>query len=100
MYVIVYCNEGMDQGAVYLCRELSDDETLDERRFADEIASQFDAEIAEPDGHIFNCMGDIRVEFTDHKPAIEHDEHNDRDLYLGSACIWSGESYYFKREGY
>lgn len=98
MYVIVYCNGGMEQGTVYLRRALADDEILDERKFADEIAAQFDREIDESDGDIMNCFGDIRVEFTDHEPAIEHDARNDRDLYLGSTCIWSGESFYFKRE--
>ncbi len=98
MFVIVYCNEGMDQGYVYLCRALADDELLVERAFADEVAEQFCTTIAEPDGYIPNCCGDIRVEFTDHQPAIEHDAHNDCDRYLGSVCIWSGESFYFERE--
>lgn len=100
MWVIVYANEGMDQGMVYLRRQLADDEILDERRFADEIAANRDCEIADPDGYIPNCSGDIRVEFTDHEPAIERDAHNDCDRYLGSVCIWSGESFYFKREDY
>lgn len=98
MYVIVYCNEGMDQGLVYLCRALADDEIMSERKFADEIAAQYDRTIAEPDGYIMNCFGDLRVEFTDHEPKIERDTHNDCDRYLGSTVIWSGESFYFERE--
>lgn len=98
MRVIVYANEGMDQGHVYLNRALADDEIMDERKFADEVAASYDREIEEPDGHIFNCMGDIRVEFIDHEPKIERDTHNDCDRYLGSTVIWSGESFYFKRE--
>ena len=100
MFVIVYCNEGMDQGTVYLCRELADDEILNARTFADEIARQWDREIAEPDGYIPNCFGDLRVEFLDHKPRTERDARNECDRYLGSTCIWSGESFYFKREDY
>ena len=98
MRVIVYANEGMDQGFVYLNRELSDDEIMNERRFADEVARSLDCEIAEPDGYILNCSGDIRVEFIDHEPEIERDTYNDYDRYLGSVRIWSGESFYFKRE--
>lgn len=96
MWVIVYANEGWDQGLVYLCRELSDDETMDERRFADEIAAQYDREIADPDGYIPNCCGDLRVEFMEHKPACETRDGDTR--FLGATCIWSGESFYFKRE--
>ena len=97
MWVIVYCNEGTDQGYVYLSRELADDELLTERVFADQVAAMYDREIADPDGYIFNCSGDVRVEFLNHEPEIEHDSHNDCDRYLGSPCIWSGESFYFKR---
>jgi len=98
MRVIVYANEGMDEGYVYLNRALADDEILDERRFADEVAAQRDAEIADLDGYIPNCSGDIRVEFIDHEPRIKHDTYNDCDRYLGSVRIWSGQSFYFKRE--
>lgn len=97
MYVIVYCNEGMDQGLVYLCRELADDEVMDERKFADEIAAQYDCEIDESDGYIPNCSGDLRVEFTDHEPEITRSEYYG-DRYQGSVGIWSGESFYFKRD--
>lgn len=92
MFVIVYCNEGFDAGHVYLCRELADDELLDERRFADEIARQYDRTIDESDGYIPNCSGDLRVEFTDHEPNVIDER------YQGSTCIWSGESFYFARE--
>ena len=92
MHVIVYANEGMDQGYVYLCRELADDEIMDERRFADEVAASRDTAIDDYPGHIPNCCGDIRVEFTDHVPVVIDER------YQGSTVIWSGESYYFARE--
>lgn len=92
MWVIVYCNEGPDSGYVYLSRELTDDEVMDERRFADEVANHLGSSIDESDEHIPNCCGDIRVEFIDHEPNIV-DEH-----YQGSVRIWSGESYYLARE--
>lgn len=92
MWVIVYANEGWDQGLVYLCRKLSDDETMDERRFADEIARSYDREIDESPGYIPNCSGDIRVEFMEHEPRVIDER------FQGATCIWSGESFYFKRE--
>jgi hypothetical protein len=95
MYVIVYCNEGYEQGMVYLCRALADDEIMDERKFADQVAAEYDRTIAEPDGYVFNSMGDLRVEFLSHEPPIERDTYNDCDRYLGSTVIWSGESFYF-----
>lgn len=90
MYVVVYCNEGMDSGLVYLCRRLADDELLDLRTFADQVADEREAVIAEPDGHIPNCCGDIRVEFTDHEPNVIGER------YQGSTRIWSGASFYFE----
>jgi hypothetical protein len=92
MYVIVYCNEGFDSGYVYLCRALADDEIMSERKFADEIAAQYDREIDESDGYIPNCSGDLRVEFMEHVPKIVDDR------FRGATCIWSGESFYFKTE--
>lgn len=89
MHVIVYRNEGPDQGYVYLCRELADDELMDEREFANQVASSLGTSIDESDGNIPNCCGDIRVEFTDHVPNVVDER------YQGSTCIWSGESYYF-----
>ena len=91
MWVVVYVNEGMDQGHVYLSRELADDEIMDERRFADEVARTYDQTIDTSDGYIPNCCGDLRVEFLDYEPRIE------RERYLGSVRIWSGESFYFAR---
>lgn len=91
MRVIVYVNEGFDSGCVLLDRELADDEIMDERVFADQIAKDRDSEIDDSDGYIPNCCGDIRVEFIDHEPNIVDER------YQGSVCIWSGESYYFKR---
>jgi hypothetical protein len=95
--VIVYANEGMDQGFIYLSRALTDDEVMDERRFADEVADSLDLEIDDSSGHIPNCCGDVRVEFIEHDPETKRDSDNDCDRYLGSTCIWSGESFYFKR---
>lgn len=98
MYVIVYCNEGPDQGLVYLSRPLAGDEKMVARTFADEVANTLGLAISEPNGHIPNCSGDIRVEFLDHKPRIEAvADYGDR--YQGSTRIWSGESYYFEQEG-
>jgi len=91
MNVIVYCNEGMDQGQVYLKRALADDEIMNARTFADEVARSYDQEIDEPSGHIMNCFGDLRVEFMEHEPNVVDER------YQGSTCIWSGESFYFKR---
>jgi hypothetical protein len=92
MRVIVYANEGWDQGLVYLYRALDDDEIMDARRFADEVARSRDMEIDESDGYILNCSGDLRVEFIEHEPNIVNER------YQGSVCIWSGESFYFKHE--
>ncbi len=92
MWVIVYCNEGWDAGLVYLCRKLADEEILNERTFADQIARQNDREIAESSGYIPNCCGDLRVEFMDHEPKIENER------FQGATRIWSGASFYFERE--
>jgi hypothetical protein len=81
MHVIVYSPE---TGEEYLSRELAPDEIMNERTFADEIADAYGVEIADPDGWIPNCSGDIRVEF---RPDPANPVH-----------IWSGESFYFKRE--
>jgi hypothetical protein len=62
---------------------------MDEREFANQVAASLGTSIDESDGHIHNCCGDIRVEFTAHVPNVVG-EH-----YQGSTCIWSGESYYF-----
>lgn len=92
MWVIVYCNDGYDSGMVYLCRKLADDEIMNARTFADEIARQFDREIDDSVTEILNCFGDLRVEFMDYKPKIQ------RGHFQGATCIWSGESFYFKSE--
>lgn len=78
MYVKIYNPEG---GEVYLLRELADDEIMDERSFADQVAHNcFDSIIEEPGGLIPSCLGDIRVEFLE-------DPVNDWHIY-------SGESFY------
>lgn len=90
MYVIVYCNKGPDQGAVYLTRPLDGHEILDTGTFAAVVADQLGWSIAEPTGHIPNTCGDIRVEFLDHEPDIV------AGRYQGSVRIWSGASFYFQ----
>lgn len=60
MWVVAY---GPSTDEEFLRRELLDDEIMDERVFADEVARSFGLEIEEPKGWIFNCCGDIRVEF-------------------------------------
>lgn len=88
MHVVIYCNEGPDQGLVYLTRALTDDEIMEERRFADEVASTLNQRVDDSDGHIPNCCGHLRVEFIDHAPEIVDER------YRGSVHIWSGESFY------
>lgn len=97
MYVVVYCNEGPDQGVVYLSRALADDEIMCARKFADDIAAQYDRTIAESSGYIQNCFGDLRVEFLSHEPRIEHDR-DDQARYQGGSVIWDGQSFYFASE--
>lgn len=83
MFVIVYSPETDD---VYMCRELADNEVMDCRKFADEVAEDFGVEVDYSGGYIPNCCGNIRVEF---RPDIDNPVH-----------IWNGESFYFKREAY
>jgi hypothetical protein len=66
---------------------------MEARKFADRVAGFLGTEVVEPSGYIPNCCGDIRVEFTEHEPTVDADGR-----YLGSVCIWSGESYYFSRD--
>ena len=83
MFVVVFNPESNE---VYLSRELTDDEIMDERIYADMVADWYDMEIDDSDGYIPNCSGDIRVEF-------RRDPEN-------SIAIFSGESFYFKDEDY
>ena len=84
MYVKTYSPES---GEIYLIRELAEDEIMDERSFADQIAQDyFDSIIDESSGFIPNCSGDIRVEFLE-------DPSND-------VHIWSGESFYIAAVDY
>ena len=83
MFVVVYSPQTNE---VYLSRELTDDEIMDERVFADMVADCYGVEIDDSDGYIPNCSGDIRVEF-------RRDPEN-------SVAIFSGESFYFKHEDY
>ncbi len=82
MFVVVYEPENGDN--VLFQRRMGPNEKMDARKFADQIAEQFEAEIDESDGHIPNCSGDIRVEFRPRRDVAWH--------------IWSGQSFYFKRE--
>lgn len=86
MWVVVVVPEGPDAGMVYLARELDPDEPMNERAFADEAARSLGEEIDYSAGYVFSCCGDIRVEF-------RRDPDN-------PAVVWSGESFYFKREDY
>lgn len=81
MFVIVYCPETDE---TILSREIGDDEIMDTRAFANEVADMYGVDIDDSGGYIPNCCGDIRVEF---RPDIDNHVH-----------IWNGESFYFKRE--
>lgn len=81
MFVVVYSPETNE--TIYV-RRMGPYEKMDERKFANLVADMYDAEIDEPNGHIPNCSGDIRVEF---RPYRDKEWH-----------IWSGQSYYFKRD--
>ena len=85
MFVVVFNPESNE---VYLSRELTDDEIMDERIYADMVADWYGVEIDDSDGYIpgRHCCGDIRVEF-------KRDPEN-------SVAIFSGESFYFKQEDY
>ena len=80
MYVIIYEPEN---DFILLQRRLNDDEIMDERHFAEQVAVMYDREIDDSPGYIPNCSGDIRVEFR---------ENPDK-----GTVIWSGQSFYFKR---
>ena len=79
MFVVVY--EPSTNEILY-SRRIAPRETLDLKKFADKVASDYDQEIDVSDGHIPSCSGDIRVEF---RPRRDD-----------STVIWSGQSYYFK----
>lgn len=81
MFVTVY---RPDDGAIEMQRRMGPHEIMDARKFANKVADMCEAEIDDSDGYIPSCSGDIRVEFHQHK--------FNRDV------IWSGESFYFKRE--
>lgn len=82
MFVIIYEPENGD--LVLYSRRMGPNEKMDLDKFADMIASQWDREIDRSPGHIPSCSGDIRVEFRPRRDVAWH--------------IWSGQSYYFKRE--
>lgn len=81
MFVVIY-EPSTDE--VLYSRRLGPREKMDARKFADMIAAEYDRTIADSDGYIPTCSGDIRVEFRPRK--------ND------SVVIWSGESFYFSEE--
>jgi hypothetical protein len=81
MFVVIYNPETNE---TLLSRRMGPHEIMDARRFADQIASDYETEIDDSDGHIPNCSGDIRVEF---RPRRDNGTH-----------IWSGESFYFKTD--
>jgi hypothetical protein len=82
MFVVIYQPENNDR--VIYQRRMGPNEKLDLDRFALIGAIECEAELDTANGHIPNCCGDIRVEFRPHR---------DNGLH-----IWSGQSYYFKRE--
>lgn len=81
MFVVVYSPR--DNEVIY-ARRMGPYEKMDLRKFADLVADMYESEIAEPNGDIPSCCGDIRVEF---RPRKNVDWH-----------IWSGQSYYFTRD--
>jgi hypothetical protein len=76
MHVVVY-SPSTDE--VYLQRALADDEVMDARTFADQIADMFCMDIDDSDGYIPNCSGDIRVEF---RPDPSNPTHMERGKFL------------------
>ena len=82
MFVVIYQPENGD--AVIYQRRMGPNEKLDLDRFAAMAADMCDAEIDNRSGHIPNCSGDIRVEFRPRRDVAWH--------------IWTGQSYYFKRD--
>ena len=83
MFVVIYEPE---TNVTLYSRRLSPTEIMDESKFANQYAASVDREIDKSDGFVPNCSGDIRVEF-----------RNQRDK---GTVIWSGESFYFKRDDY
>lgn len=81
--VVVSINEGPSQGLILLQRPLADNDALDLRAVADEVAQSRGQAIDEQDGGVPDCAGDIRVEF-------RHDPDN-------TVSIFSGRSFYFAR---
>ena len=81
MYVVVY---SPSTGEIYLERELADDEIMDARVFANQVADMLSADIDEADGYLPSCFGDFRVEFRPDKNNPTH--------------LRSEESFYFKSE--
>jgi len=82
--VVVYIPEGPSQGEVLLQRPVDPDEAMDARAIAQEVADEQEQELSQDDGHIPNCSGDLRVEF-------RRDPDN-------AVAIYSGESFYFRRQ--
>jgi hypothetical protein len=81
MFVVIY--EPTTDIVLYT-RRMGPYEKMDMDKFANMIAREYDREIDPPNGYIPNCSGDIRVEF-----------RRQRD---NGTVIWSGQSYYFKRD--
>ena len=81
--VVVSINEGPSQGLILLQRPLADNDALDLRAVADEVAQSRGQTIDEKEGKVPDCAGDIRVEF-------RHDPDN-------TVSIFSGRSFYFAR---
>ncbi len=82
MFVVIYEPENGD--AIVMQRRMGPYEIMDARKFAESVALQWDMELDDSPGYIPNCSGDIRVEFRPRRDVAWH--------------IWSGESFYFKRD--
>ena len=97
IWVIVYCNEGMSQGDVYMHRLLRGDDIIDAKIYANEVAESLDLEIDDSDGYIPNCSGDMRVEFWFERPKLEtREDHSMPSIKHYPAHIWTGQSFYFR----
>jgi hypothetical protein len=82
MFVVIYEPE---TDILLYQRRMGPNEKLDLDKLIDWYAQTIDRDIDhEPTGHIPNCCGNIRIEFRPRRDIGWH--------------IWSGRSYYFKRD--
>ena len=81
MFIVIY---EPSTDVILYSRCMGPNEKMDALHFATKYAAEQDREIDEQSGHIPNVCGDLRVEFRPRKNVNWH--------------IWSGESFYFKRD--